>query len=292
MPRYDIHHRTSYSYAMPVSVSHHAACLKPLDDKHQTCDAFSLDIYPSSVDLIQRLDYFGNTLQMFSVQQTHDTLIVDAKSQVYCSAKPIDLAQFDVTCGATTLALSDYGRSDLVDPKQFVFNTDLTPDTPEVEAFGQRFINSTRPIGKALSDFLDAFAEEFTFDPQATEVSTPVNTVLKERKGVCQDFAHLMIAALRACKLSARYASGYILTEPPEGQERLEGADASHAWVSVYIPHHGWIDIDPTNRIVCTDQHIKVAYGRDFFDVSMLKGAVTGGGDHTIKVEVTVKPVD
>ncbi len=292
MARYDLRHKTTYRYAYPVTVSHHSARLKPLTEEGQICESFSLAIIPSSVDLIERLDFFGNTMQMFSVQEAHDSLIVESTSQVYVTRKPCDLAQFDTPCGAIRIAMTDYGRADLVDSKQFLYATETTPDTPEVEAFGQRFVNSARPLGAALSDMLDAFATEFKFDAKATEISTAVNTVLKERRGVCQDFAHLMIASLRACGLAARYVSGYILTEPPEGQERLEGADASHAWLSVFMPGHGWIDLDPTNRIVCGDQHVKVAYGRDYFDVSMLKGAVTGGGEQTLTVEVTVRPVE
>ncbi|MFW5883486.1 MAG: transglutaminase-like domain-containing protein, partial [Verrucomicrobiota bacterium] len=139
---------------------------------------------------------------------------------------------------------------------------------------------------------LDAFADEFTFDAQATEITTPVDQILSNRNGVCQDYAHLMLAALRANGLAARYVSGYILTHPPEGQARLEGADASHAWVSVFFPELGWVEVDPTNRLVCGDQHVKVAYGCDFHDVSMVKGAVTGGGNQQLEVEVTVAPVD
>lgn len=292
MARYDIRHRTTYRYAYPVTVSHHSARLKPLTDDRQTCDTFNLAISPSSVDLIERRDFFGNTMHMFSVQELHDTLVVESRSQVYVSHTPVDLLQFDLPCGAARLALHDYARSDLVDSKQFIYHTETTTDTPEVEAFAKRFANPSAPIGQAISDFLDAFATEFTFDPAATEISTPVNQVLKQRKGVCQDFAHLMIAAIRSSGLAARYVSGYILTEPPEGQERLEGADASHAWLSVFIPGHGWVDVDPTNRLVCGEQHLKVAYGRDYFDVSMLKGAVTGGGEQKLAVEVTVRPVE
>lgn len=292
MARYDILHKTTYRYTFPVTVSHHSTCLKPLTDENQTCDTFQLVIKPESVDLIERLDFFGNTIQTFSVQEAHEQLVVEAQSSVYCDLKAEPLSQFDTPCGAVRMALSDYGRYDLVDSKQFAYATSLTPDLPEVEAFGHRFINSSRPIGQAISDLLDAFAEEFTFDPTATELSTPVHQVLEQRKGVCQDFAHLMLATLRSCGLAARYVSGYILTEPPEGQERLEGADASHAWVSVYIPEHGWIDVDPTNRLVCADQHVKVAYGRDYSDISMIKGAVRGGGKQDLLVEVTVRPVE
>lgn len=292
MARYEINHKTTYRYRYPVAVSHHSARLRPLSDASQSCESFALAIAPSSVDLVERLDFFGNAMHMFSVQEPHAALVVEARSQVYTTRAPIDLATLETPCAAVRMALSDYGRADLVDAKQFLLATDLTPDAPEVEAFGERFTGAATPFGQAIQDLLDAFADEFAFDASATEISTPVSKVLEQRRGVCQDFAHLSIAALRASGLAARYVSGYILTRPPEGVERLAGADASHAWVSVFHPEAGWIDIDPTNRLVCGDQHIRVAYGRDFGDVSMLKGAVTGGGDHKIKVEVTVQPVE
>lgn len=292
MARYEILHRTTYRYAFPVSVSHHSTCLKPLTDDCQTCDSFDLRMNPNTFDLIERLDFFGNSVQTFSIQKTHEELVIDARSNVYCKLEAVPLEDFDTPCGAVRRALSDYSRHDLIESKQYAYNSVYTPDVPEVEAFGQRFINSAKPFGKGILEMLDAFAEEFKFDPAATEISTPVAKVLAERKGVCQDFAHLMLAALRSCGLAARYVSGYILTEPPEGQERLEGADASHAWVSVFLPEHGWIDVDPTNRLVCSDQHIKVAYGRDYSDISMIKGAVRGGGNQDLLVEVTVRPVD
>ncbi|MDQ8204755.1 transglutaminase family protein [Pelagicoccus sp. SDUM812003] len=292
MARYDIKHKTTYRYAFPVNVSHHSARLQPLSDDRQSCESFQLNISPSSVDLIERIDYFGNTMQMFSVQELHESLEVESRSKVIVTAEALDLSSLDLSCAFCSEAINNFRFPDNIDAKQFVYATDTTQPTDEVEAFARRFVQPEAPIGKALSDMLDAFATEFTFDPTATEVSTPITQVLEQRKGVCQDFAHLMISALRSQGLAARYVSGYILTEPPEGQERLEGADASHAWLSVYVPKEGWIDVDPTNRLVCGDQHIRVSVGRDYFDVSMLKGAVTGGGEQKLSVEVTVRPVD
>jgi len=291
MASYSIHHRTTYHYAYPVSESHHSTCLTPLSDKRQTCHSFALNVRPSSSDLVERMDFFGNLIQSLSVQRAHETLVIEARSTVETNLKPIDLSDSEITCGQIRRALSDYSRFDLIDSKQFVYNTHYTPDIPEVEAFGKRFAQNDKPIGKAILEMLDAFADEFEFDPTATEISTPVSKILEQRRGVCQDFAHLMLASLRSCGLAARYVSGYILTSPPEGQERLEGADGSHAWVAVFIPGTGWVDVDPTNRLVCSDQHIKVAYGRDYSDVSMIKGAVRGGGHQDLLVEVTVRPI-
>ncbi len=292
MQTYRIQHRTTYEYRYPVTISHHAAHLKPLTSHEQTCQSFRLSMTPDSSDLVERRDYFGNTTHLFSIQRAHQTLEVESRSHVEVAAQAANLAEIATPCGEIRQAMADPSRTDLLDAKQFLYTTELTPTLPELQAFGQRFLSDEQPVGSALAAMLQAFREEFEFDPEATEISTPVLEVLEKRRGVCQDFAQLMIAALKSCGIAACYASGYILTNPPPGQERLIGADASHAWLSVHIPGHGWIDLDPTNNLVCSDQHIRVAYGRDYDDVSMLSGAVTGGGEQDIKVEVTVHPVE
>lgn len=231
-------------------------------------------------------------MAIFSIQESHEKLTVEAESIVSTVKEAIDLSALDTKCSDIRSALSDIARTDLIDAKLFVHPTKHTPNLPEISDFGMRFLADNAPIGKALLEILNCFSTEFEFDATATEVNTPSIEVLKNKKGVCQDYAHLMISALRACGLSCRYASGYILTMPPEGMPRLIGADASHAWVSVYIPNTGWVDLDPTNNSVCANQHVVVAYGRDYSDVSMLNGAVTGGGEHRINVEVTMEPIE
>lgn len=292
MARYRIRHKTLYRYNYPVSVSHHTARLTPMTHEGQTCESFNLFIQPDSSDIIQRMDYFGNQMHFFSVQQPHTSLTVESHSQVLVSKQPADLDSLEITCGDLRAALMDTGRSDLLDAKQFLYPTEITPAEDDVRAFASRFLGEDLSIGEALRNMLDIFHEEFEFDPEATEISTPVREVLAQRKGVCQDFAHLALASLRSRGLSGCYVSGYILTNPPEGEERLVGADASHAWISVFVPEYGWVEVDPTNRRVCGEEHVRVAHGRDYTDVSMLSGAVTGGGEHTIKVEVTVAPVE
>lgn len=292
MARYRILHKTTCSYNYPVIASYHSAKLKPVNNDDQNCERFSLKINPESHDLIQRIDYFDNSMAIFSIQESHDRLTVEAESIVTTHKKAIDLAKQETTCSYIRASLSDITRTDIIDAKLFVHATEITPDLPEIAAFGMRFFQDDAPIGKALLEMLHCFKTEFEFDPTATEVNTPSSEVLKNRRGVCQDYAHLMISALRACGLSCKYASGYILTTPPEGMPRLIGADASHAWVSVFIPQTGWVDLDPTNNCVCADQHVCVGYGRDYSDVSMLKGAVTGGGDHRLSVEVTMEPIE
>lgn len=204
MPHYDIRHKTTYRYAYPVTVSHHSARLKPLSDETQTCESYSLSISPSSVDMIERIDYFGNSVQMFSVQEAHDALVAESRSNVHVKREALDLTQFDTPCGAVRKALFESEDPDLLGTRQLIYSIDSVPDTPEVDAFAKRFITPDQPFGQAIIDLLDAFVSEFTFDPKATELSTPIDLVLQERKGVCQDFAHLMIAGLRLRGLAAR----------------------------------------------------------------------------------------
>lgn len=291
MTKYGIQHRTTYSYLYPVSISHHSAHLKPLTCQNQTCESFSLRINPNSVSLIERADFFENTVHLFSIQETHDRLVVEANSQVTVNQPTAKLENYVTTLAEILDIQRDFSKPAHIDTKPFLYHTAVTPDLPEVEAFAKRFFQMDKPLGVSLEEMLNAFATEFEFDAKATEVNTPVSQVIAEKRGVCQDFTHLMIAALRSCGIAARYVSGYILTEPPPGQERLQGADASHAWLSVFDPALGWVDVDPTNNIVCGDQHVRVAYGRDYSDVVMLGGAVTGGGKHDIKVEVTMHPI-
>ncbi len=291
MTSYRIQHKTTYDYAYPVATSHHSARLKPLSSELQTCQSFRLKVDPDTADLIERLDYFGNAIQMFSIQESHDKLIVESDSEVDVVAQAYDIQSLTTTCAELRSTLTDIKRSDLIDIKQFLYPTETTPTIPQAKEFGMRFFGDGESLGSAIGAMLAAYHDEFSFDPKATEINTPVSEVFSKKRGVCQDFAHSMIASLRACGISARYVSGYLLTLPPEGEERLVGADASHAWVSIYTPEAGWIEVDPTNNLICSDQHVRVAYGRDFADVSMLNGAVTGGGEHTLTVEVTMEPV-
>ena len=181
-----------------------------------------------------------------------------------CSRRPVQQYTAASRHGRRIEALRDYARTSFTD---------------------------NAPVLAATHDLMRRIFEEFTFDPSATDVSTPVESVFKERRGVCQDFAHLMISALRSLGLPARYVSGYILTHPPPGQPRLQGADASHAWVSVWAPETGWVDFDPTNNVIPHGEHVTIAYGRDYDDVSPISGVLLGGGAHTVEVAVDVAPV-
>ncbi len=292
MAVYDIKHRTIYDYALPVTVSHHSAHIRPLSNSFQTCRTFKLTIEPEPQDVQVREDYYDNITHMFSIEQHHQSLVMETLSQVEVNSVAPDITCVTMTCAEARAILATPNGPDMVMASEFLYPTEITPDSPELHAFAKATLADDKPISQAILDFLDVFKDEFEFDPTATEVSTPIAQVLKTRRGVCQDFAHLMIAAFRSCGIYAKYVSGYILSHPPAGMPRLEGADASHAWVSVFIPTLGWVEIDPTNRLVVGDEHVRVAYGRDYTEVSMVNGAVHGGGSHSVKVAVTVLPVE
>ncbi|MGJ8656234.1 MAG: transglutaminase family protein [Akkermansiaceae bacterium] len=292
MAIYNIKHRTVYDYAHPVTVSHHSAHVKPISNAFQTCQTFRIEIVPETHDVQIREDYFDNVSHLFSIHELHQSLVMETNSQVEVFCVVPDLKLVKMTCQE----LREHNLH-LVEPaeimqSEFMYPTDLTPDSAELHEFATKSLAPDVPVGDAVLSFLDVFKDEFKFDAKATEHSTPIAEVLKKRRGVCQDFAHLMIAAFRSCGICARYVSGYILSHPPEGSKRLEGADASHAWVAVLIPEIGWVEIDPTNRLVCGNEHVRVAYGRDYSDVSMLKGAVHGGGSHSVHVGVTMIPIE
>jgi transglutaminase-like putative cysteine protease len=292
MQHYSISHVTTFNYSYPVVVSHHSAYLKPRNNREQKCHRFDLNISPRTADIIERKDFFGNTSQLFSIQEPHKQLVVESKSIVSTSKVKVSLNDLTLDCKSIREALNSPLRNMVSDEQQFVYPTAITPDHETVKAFGNRFFNDSVPIGTGLLEILEAFKTEFKFDTTATDVHTPIIESLEKKRGVCQDFAHLLIAAARANGLSAQYCSGYILTTPLEGQPRLIGADASHAWVAIHVPDIGWVQIDPTNNQSCDDQYVLVAIGRDYSDVTMLKGAVTGGGEHTVEVGVTMLPID
>jgi len=290
MITYSIRHHTIYRYQFPVAMSHHVARLKPLSNFRQRTTSFELDIAPEPEAMTEREDFFGNATHQFSLQKTHQELAVEARSEVQVDSPGAPLPELTATCAEVRAACRAARDNESFAAQQFTYASPLIPLLPELQELSAKFLpeNAKYLMGAmALSEYIHA---NFEFDPTATDVTTPVEQVLKIRRGVCQDFAQLAIAVLRAAGLPVRYASGYILTNPPPGQPRLEGADASHAWISIFDPDLGWIDIDPTNNLICGDQHIIVGYGRDYEDVSLVRGAMTGGGRHSINVGVTVAP--
>jgi len=287
---YQVNHKTTYTYSIPVSFSHHYLHLLPRQCDHQTCHSVTLDILPVPSAKTTRSDYFGNPVIDITLQDQHTQLILNARSMIEVRPRrippPHDTAAWDGIYPRLYGDTSDAG----LDALQYVFSSPYTMAHTDLAAFTRPHFPPGRPVLEGALDLTRDIHENFRYDSFATTVSTPVDEVFEARHGVCQDFAHLQIACLRALKIPARYVSGYLLTRPPEGQSRLIGADASHAWLSVWCPANGWIDIDPTNNLIVSDEHITLTWGRDYGDVSPITGAIFGGGAHTIDVAVDVEP--
>lgn len=292
MARYHIHHITRYNYSFPVAASHHSAHLEPCNCARQKSHSFDLKIQPEPTDLSTRVDFFGNTMHLFSIPQQHTELVLEVHSDVAIEPVEAPMPDLSPSCAEVKTFIESNTRRETNLAEQFIYTSPLIPRDPEIAAFAADFFQRDKGFLAAALDLNHYIFKNFKFDPDATDVSTPVAKVFEERRGVCQDFAHFMIAAIRSCGLPACYVSGYILTNPPPGQPRLIGADASHAWVSIFVPGIGWVDLDPTNDKWVNDEHITIARGRDYSDVSLVRGAVFGGGEQTLDIEVTVTPIN
>jgi transglutaminase-like putative cysteine protease len=288
---YRVTHKTTYDYQDPVSVSHHLVRLTPRNIPGQVCRETEISISPSPAVTTTHDDYFGNIETFFTLQEPHESLIVEARSTLELGApmRP-DFAASPPWEKVAQSLVSDHSEDGL-DAYQFVFSSERVAASREFADYARQAFPPGRPLLEAVCELMRQIHRDFSFDKKATEVSTPVEAFFQERRGVCQDFAHLQIACLRSLRLPARYVSGYLRTMPPAGRPRLVGADASHAWCSAWCPGTGWIDFDPTNNCVPEDGHITVAWGRDYSDVSPIHGVLLGGAKHTLDVGVNVIPI-
>jgi transglutaminase-like putative cysteine protease len=290
---YRVRHLTTYTYSAPVLMAHHMAHLIPRSFTWQTCRRSSLRVRPLPTVLDDDgRDYFGNPVSFFTVQDPHSTLTVEAISRVAVRAR--DLPSPGETLPWETVAdalLHEHGQG-LVEASEFCFDSPFVETSDVIAEYAGPSFPPEMPILAGLLDLMHRIHSDFTYDPKATTVATPLDQVLSERRGVCQDFAHLGIACLRSLGLAARYVSGYLLTRPPPGKEKRRGSDASHAWLAAFVPAVGWIDLDPTNDCIPGLEHVTTAWGRDYDDVSPLRGIVLGGGDHSFKVAVDVEPIE
>jgi transglutaminase-like putative cysteine protease len=297
--RYHVQHRTQYHYAASVQTARHLLHLAPRACPWQTVESSVLRVDPVPATRAEAFDAFGNRVVRIEYSAAHRSLVLDSEMTIHVGPRP---------WAAAPAFASDQGpawetvREDLAyhaSPLDDAVCSALTMrfESPavrvkrELELYAAPSFVAGRSLLAATADLMGRIHREFTFDPEATVVGTSVIEVLERKRGVCQDFAHLMIGCLRATGLSARYVSGYLRTDPPEGEERLVGADASHAWVAVWVPESGWIEFDPTNNCLADERHILLAWGRDFGDVSPVRGVIQGGGEHTLEVGVTVTPL-
>jgi transglutaminase-like putative cysteine protease len=287
--KYTITHITKYVYGDVVPLSHNLVHLQPRETNRQSMLASEIDITPLPAARHDRVDFFGNLYTWFSIQEPHDSLLVESRSEVEVgpftppdntTGGPWDAAPADIRSGLDPATL---------DAGQYAFDSPYITRDNELADYARPDFPPGRPLLECVTALTLRINKEFIFDKTATSVGTPILDVLRSRRGVCQDFAHLQIGCLRSLGLAARYVSGYLVTRPPPGQPKLAGVDASHAWVAAYFPRYGWIDFDPTNGLIPSDEHITLGWARDYEDIGPVKGVIVGGHRHSVRVSVDVQ---
>jgi len=286
--KYRVIHTTEFIYDVRVDLCHNEARLLPRELPHQKVLSAGLKITPAPDDHYERYDYFGNRTAYFSLQQPHDRLVVTATSEVRIERPELPAPVESLAWEAARARLHSERTVEIIEASQFTLDSLMVTADDLLADYARPSFTAGRPLLEAVHDLMQRIYREFKYDPEFSTLATPLKQVLQHRSGVCQDFAHLAIGCLRSQGLAARYVSGYIETAPPPGKQRLVGADASHAWFSVYQPGTGWLDFDPTNNQRPGEQHITVAWGRDYTDVTPLKGVAFGGGEHELQVAVDV----
>lgn len=265
---YTVTHSSEYRYSTPAALSLNEACLTARRTPFQALRKHTFQTEPAADYHRDRVDWFGNHWRLYAFEKPHRRLEIVSTQEV-------------------AVERNAAGDGVLTGYEPFLLSSPFVRVTDSFAAYG-RDILSTADLPSAVADLTRKIFSDFAYDPEATEIGTPVEEFFRNRRGVCQDYAHLMIAVLRSCGVPARYVSGYLNTQPPPGKKKVWGADASHAWVAAWFPHQGWIDFDPTNGILVAEDHITLAWGRDYGDVTPLKGVVLGGGRQTLEVKVTV----
>jgi transglutaminase-like putative cysteine protease len=298
----EVKHDTRYDYAAPVSLAHHLAYLRPLQDEHQTLLTFEMTINPKPQHSRDGQDGLGNATHHFSLHTAHQQLLVEATSRVRVAPRFAGLdAQASPPWDALAQRLRYVALAPMHAAVEFVQPSAFVPRLQALHAWVSAVFTPGRPVAAAALALMQQLHSEFVYESHSTAVDTPLTEVWTHKRGVCQDFAHLMIAALRLLGLPARYVSGYLLTQAAGDGAALLGADASHAWVQLWCPgtagvpasgaHAGWLDLDPTNNLVPGASHVRLAIGRDFGDVTPLRGVIRGSGAHTLSVAVSTRAV-
>ena len=290
---YDIKHVTTYSYATQVSFARCALRLRPLTDTGQSLQSHSVDIRPRPSERNTRVDFFGTEVETVLIDVPHKLLKIESRSRVSVDRTPPARDADSPAWERVREAAFDAAKFEAASPVNYVFASSLTPIQPAISAYAQESFAPGRGVLSGSVELMHRIYTDFKYDPKATVISTPLAEVFEKRHGVCQDFAHVMIAGMRGIGLPAAYVSGYLRTIPPPGQKRLEGADASHAWVAVWCGDAlGWVGLDPTNDILVANHHIELAVGRDFADVSPVDGMIVGSRRQKLGVAVDVLLVE
>jgi transglutaminase-like putative cysteine protease len=288
--KFRVRHYTEYQYPDPASTCYNRLCLTPVNFEGHTCSESNISISPRPDEQSSRTDFFGNNLVFFAIYKEHSRLKVSSNSFIEIVKPDLNELAIRASVRWTDVLTRMNARSGVDhDALQYTLPSTFVPLSQLATDFARECFDSSETLWDACNALMMKIFTQIKFTPGFTTVNTPVEAVLKHKKGVCQDFAHLMITSLRGMGFAARYVSGYIETLPPPGKPRMVGADASHAWVSVYFPDVGWIEFDPTNKMVPSDAHIRVAYGRDYFDVAPIKGIVFNSGQQRLVVKVDVE---
>jgi transglutaminase-like putative cysteine protease len=286
--KYRVRHTTAYTYRKPVDLASHMLHLSPRALPHQVIVDAALHSVPEPVRTTEAVDHFGNKVTWLFLDMPHAAFEVtlDAVVEVAFPKPPAP----EETLPWETVAAAARAGGPAWQASEFAFDSPMVPLDPAAGAYAARSFPPGRPVLAGVRDLTTRIRKEFAFRSGVTTISTPVSKVMQLRAGVCQDFTHVMISGLRSLGLPARYVSGYIRTKPPPGTVRRRGADQSHAWVGAWLgPEHGWVDFDPTNDLIVSDEHVVLGWGRDFGDVSPLRGVILGGGKHSLTVSVDLE---
>lgn len=291
--KYHLRHTTRYDYSSDVTLSHNEARLLPRDLPWQQVIDAELTIDPKPIRLRERVDFFGNRVSYFTIQELHSSLEVTLNSKITTLPRQLPPKNLNISWNdAVDIIKTDRSVGNLLqDARLMMLDSDFIRSHPALAEYAGHAFQKGRSIVEAIQAFNLQIFTDFTYDPEHTTIATPVLDVLNSRRGVCQDFAHLAIGCLRSIGLPARYVSGYMETLPPPGQPKLQGADATHAWLAVGIPGWGWLEIDPTNGTLPDERYLTLGWGRDFADVTPLKGVMNGGGKDLLSVAVDVTPL-
>jgi len=283
---FQVTHTTLYAYESAVSHSLNEVRLIPAALTGQNVEKSEIRVQPEPAFMHSRTDYYGNSVTSFEIYEKHAALEIAAESVVNVTLKPAEPLP-SITWNEANKAIAAQADNATIEASEFIYNSPHVTVTPQLSEYARQTFVPDRPLVETIQELTHRIHEDFKYRPQSWSVSTPLADVMRHRRGVCQDFAHVMIGAIRSQRLAARYVSGYVRPGP-----KVQGAQASHAWVSVFFPGSGWMCFDPTNDLMVSDNHITLAWGRDYADVTPVKGISLGGGSQTVKVEVYVKALE
>ena len=280
-------HTTRYSYQTPVAHGLNELRLTPRTLTQQHVHETAISVHPEAAFIHHRKDYYGNDVNSFEVFERHDRLEATAESIVEVKPEPPAESLLSISWEEARDQIGTQTSADCIEASEFIYNSPYVPAVLQLDEYARKIFTPKRPLVEAAKELTHSIHTDFKYHPKSTSIDVPLVEVLRNRRGVCQDFAHVMIGAMRSMRLAARYVSGYVRPGP-----KVHGAQASHAWIALFVPGRGWIGFDPTNDLLVSDSHVTLAWGRDYGDVTPVKGVTLGGAGQTVQVEVYVRPVE